>query len=312
MVGDGNKKMNAKLEVPWQQEMRGDLIKWVSSEKDIAKLFPRKITYSQKVELNPAKWNEGKLKGALPAVVRPELKQLANRISDAHKLAEKSKSPKEHNKVIAAVKKALADTQAEIEEKCSTLLEELESGVADAKAGLALGKKAMAEVDKLDADKVFSGPLDIAMATAKSIHQAESNGKDIKAAQDAAKKEIDEALKELNETGKAAQNVAKYLSANGKKMVDNPKGEVSAFGKKVMDKKVLGPLQLMDKNIDRLDAALTPYAKALKDGKIDGHKAKLFESEFSKMKGLQKSADVAVAAMKDLQKAFKNVQKDLK
>lgn len=312
MAADGNKAMTAKLEVPWQKEMKGDVIKWVNSEKDILKLFPKKITYSQKVELNPAKWNEGKLKNALPALVRPEMQILANRISDAKKLAEKAKSPKEHNKIVNAVKAAIKSSQTEIEEKCATALEELESGVADAKAGLALGKKAMAEVDKLDAGKVFSEPLDIAMSTAKTISQAEDKGKDVGAAQDAAKKEIDGALKAMSDTGKAAQNVAKYLATNGKKMADNPKGEVSAFGKKVMDKKVLGPLQQLDKDIDKLEQVLTPYATALKAGKIDGHKAKLFESQFSKMKGLQKSADVAVAAMKSLQDAFKKVQKDLK
>jgi hypothetical protein len=312
MAADGNKVMTAKLEVPWEKEMKSDIIKWVKSEKDIVKLFPKKITYSQKVELNPAKWSEGKLKNALPALVRPEMQILANRISDAKKMAVKAKSPKEHNKVVDAVKLAIKTSMSEIEEKCSTALEELESGVADAKAGLAMGKKAMAQVDKLDASKVFSEPLGIAVATAKTIHQADANGKDVKAAQDDAKKEIDGAMKSLAETGKAAQNVAKYLAANGKKMADNPKGEVSAFGKKVMDKKVLGPLQALDKDIDKLDQVLTPYAKALKDGKIDAHKAKLFESQFDKMKGLQKTADVAVAAMKNLQDAFKKVQKDLK
>ncbi|MFL4472354.1 hypothetical protein ACERZ8_21650 [Tateyamaria armeniaca] len=312
MAADGNKAMTAKLEVPWQKEMKGELIKWVNSEKDIVKLFPKKITYSQKVELNPAKWNDSKLKNALPALVRPELQILANRISDAEKLADKAKSPKEHNKVIAAVKLAIKTSQSEIEEKCSTALEELESGVADAKAGLALGKKAMAEVGRLEADKVFSAPLEIAITSAKSIHQAESGGKDVKAAQESAKKEIAEALKILNDTGKTAQNVAKYLSANGKKMADNPKGEVSAFGKKVMDKKVLGPLQQLDKDIDKMTAALVGYAKDLKDGKMDGHKAKMAESEFNKMKGLQKTADTAVKEMQGLQKAFKAVQKDLK
>ena len=312
MAADGNKSMTAKLEVPWQKEMKGDVIKWVNSEKDIVKLFPKKITYSQKVELNPNKWSEGKLKSALPALVRPELQILANRISDAMKQAEKAKSPKEHNKIVSTIKAAIKSSQAEIEEKCATALEELESGVADAKAGLALGKKAMAEVDKLDASKVFSAPLDIAMSTAKTIHQAESKGKDVEAAQSSAKKEIDGALKFMADTGKAAQSVAKYLATNGKKMADNPKGEVSAFGKKVMDKSVLGPLQQLDKDIDKLDQVLSPYADALKAGKIDGHRAKLFESQFNKMKGLQKSADTAVAAMKDLQTAFKKVQKDLK
>lgn len=312
MAADGNKKMTANLELKWRQELRKEVITWVQKEKDILKLFPKNITYKQQVELNPEKWNEGKLKKALPPVFRTELKQLANRLSDAMKLDEKAKSPKERNKVINAVKKALTDTQKEIEEKCTTMLEELESGTADAKAGLALGKKAMAEVGKLDASKVFSAPLEIALDTAKSIHLAETKGKDIAAAQDNAKKEIDGALKFLAETGKAAQNVAKYLTANGKKMADNPKGEVSAFGKKVLDKKVLGPLQVLDKNIDRLDSVLTPYAKGLKSGTVDAQKAKLLSSEFEKMKGLQKSADVAVAAMKDLQAAFKKVEKELK
>lgn len=312
MAAEGNKAMTAKLEADWKKEMRGDVIKWVQSEKDIIKLFPKRLTYSQKVQLNPAKWNEGKLKSALPGVVRMELKQLANRISDAMKLAEKAKSPKEHNKVVAAVKKAIAVTQSEIEEKCSTLLDELESGVADAKAGLALGKKAMAEVDKLDATKVFSAPLEIAMSSARTIHQAEAKGKDVGAAQNDAKKEIEGAIKFLLDTGKKAQSVAKFLASNGKKMADNPKGEVSAFGKKVIDKKVMSALQAMDKDIDKLEAELVPYAKDLNGGKVDAHKAKLFESKFDKMKGLQKSADSAVAEMKKLQDAFKKVQKDLK
>lgn len=312
MADDGNKKMTAVAEVTWRDEMRKDVIKWVQAEKDILKLFPKKFVHSQKIELNPAKWNESKLKKALPPTLRPELKQLANRVSDAMKLAEKAKSPKEHNKVIAAVKLAVTKAESEISEKCTTLLDELESGVADAKTGLAMGKKAMAQVGKLDATKVFSEPLEVAMKSAKVIHQAETNGKDVSAALDSAKKEIVVALKSLNETGKAAQNVAKYLASNGKKMADNPKGEVSAFGKKVMDKGVLGPLQVLDKNIDKLDAALVSYAKDLKDGKIDGRLAKMKESEFDKMKGLQKSADIAVAKMKDLQDAFKKVQKDLK
>ncbi|MEP1202128.1 hypothetical protein [Tateyamaria sp.] len=312
MAADGNKKMNANLELKWREEMRSDVIKWIQSEKDIIKLFPRTITYSKKVELNPDKWNEGKLKKALPRLFRQELKNLANRMSDAMKQAEKSKSPKEHNKLIIAVKNAISDTKKEITEKCDQLLDDLETGAGDAKAGLALGKKAMAEVNKLEASKVFSEPLEIAMGTAKVIHIAETKGADMAAALDNAKKEIVGALKSLNETGKAAQSVAKYLSANGKKMADNPKGEVSAFGKKVMDRNVLGPLQVLDKNIDKLEAALVSYAKDLKDGKVDGHKAKMKASEFEKMKGLQKSADVAVAEMKKLQVAFKKVQKDLK
>lgn len=312
MATEGTKKMTAQLELKWRDEMRGDLIKWIQSEKDIIKLFPKAITYSQKVELNPDKWDEGKLKKALPRLFRQELKNLANRMSDAMKLAEKSKSPKEHNKLLTTVKRAISDTEKEIYEKCDELLDDLQTGAGDAKAGLAMGKKAMAEVNKLDASKVFSAPLDIAMSTAKTIHQAEAKGKDIGAAQDSAKKEIDDAIRLLADTGKTAQNVAKYLAANGKKMAANPKGEVSAFGKKILDKAVLGPLETLDKNIDKLDAVLTPYAKGLKDGKVDAHKAKLFESQFDKMKGLQKSADNAVAAMKDLQDAFKKVQKDLK
>ena len=143
-----------------------------SVRKGCDQAIPKTITYSQKVELNPAKWDEGKLKKALPRMFRQELKHLANRMSDAMKLAEKSKSPKEHNKVLTSVKTAIADTQKEIYAKCDELLDDLETGAGDAKAGLAMGKKAMAEVSKLDAAKVFSAPLEIAMNTAKTIHQS--------------------------------------------------------------------------------------------------------------------------------------------
>ena len=125
MAAEGTKKMTANLELQWRDEMRKDVVKWIQSEKDVIKLFPKTITYSQKVELNPAKWDEGKLKKALPRMFRQELKHLANRMSDAMKLAEKSKSPKEHNKVLTSVKTAIADTQKEIYAKCDELLDDL-------------------------------------------------------------------------------------------------------------------------------------------------------------------------------------------
>lgn len=310
MVAEGNSKMNAVIEMDFYSEMKDSLKKWVFADKEVLKLFPRKIKYAQKVELNSSLWSDAKLKKALPPLIRPEMKLLANRTSDAMQMIEKS--PKERQKMLKAIKDGISRTQKEIEEKVSKALDDLESGKADAKAGLAMGKKAMAQVDKLDANKVFSAPLDIAIATAKSIAEAEANGKDVSAAQDAAKKEIDKAIAELNDTGKTAQNVAKYLSTNGKKMENNPKAEIATFGKLVTNKKVLDPLQRLDKAIDLMESALTDYAKKLKAGAIDRLAAKRAESDFTKMKGLNKTADAAVAAMTSVQAAFKTAEKHLK
>lgn len=309
MAAEGNKDFVAKLKVFPFKEMKKDASEWIKSDPEKLKVFAKPITYQQKVELNEKKWSNPKLEKALGVLVRAELQLLAQRVADTKKKSEKEKSPK---KVISTLKKHMADAQSEIAEKCMTALDDLESGKGEVKAGLAILKKLMNKVNDLDPANIFSQPMDAALASAKAIKDADKNGGDVKGAQAAARKEIDTAVAVLNSDGKEVQGVAKYLASDAKKLKNSEIGPIAAFGKKLTDSKVTTPFAELDKNIDKLESALATYSKNLKDGKIDGSKAGLFESEIKKMSNMQKSANTAVKALQNLHGEYKKIEKDLK
>ena len=310
----GTKTMKAKLTVIPYKEMKPDIIKWVKSVPKLAKLYGKPITYEDKIDLNPKKWNEAALSKAMVTLVRAELQILATAASDGKKMADKAKSPKDENKVIAYMERAHKETVADIEKKCDEALEELESGKGEAKAGLAVGKKAMAKIDKLDVECVIQIPLQIGMITASRWYEPLEKGKEDKAKSELAiaQKQIDIAFDHLSETGKQAQAVAKYLIDTGKKLKNHENGQLANFGKAIMKDSVQPELAKMDAAIGKVEKALEPYAKALKAGGMDVATAKRYESQFKKMLPLQKLADKAVAEMKSLQGDFKKIEKDLK
>jgi len=306
--------MNAKLSVKFDQEMKTDTKKWLYADKELLKLFPKLLTYSQKVELNDKKWNDSKLAKAMVPLVRAELQIFANRISDVKKISEKAKSPKERNKVIDAIKKALKDTNAEISEKCSTALDELESGKGEAKAGLALGKKAMAQIEKLDVESLFSNVLENGMENARIVADYIQDGDEAetKRGMGICNKDIMEDIAFLKGEGKQAQNVASYLLSMGKKLKGHENGQLAAFGARIMKQDVQPELAKLDSDMTKLTKALSDFSDQLKKGKMTETAAKGWKSDFKKMLPMQKTADKAVAAMKSLQSDFKKIEKDLK
>ncbi|MEO0401538.1 MAG: hypothetical protein AAF214_04110, partial [Pseudomonadota bacterium] len=124
----GTKTMKAKLNVIPFKEMKPDIIKWIKSMPKVSKLYSKPITYEEKIDLNPKKWNEGALSKALVTLVRYELQLMATAASDGKKMADKAKSPKEENKVIAYMERLHKETVADMEKKCTVALEELASG----------------------------------------------------------------------------------------------------------------------------------------------------------------------------------------
>lgn len=314
MVADGNKKMKAKLEISPYVEMKKDVIKWLESEPKAKKIFGKKIVYEESLELNPKKWTEPKLKSAMAGLVRPELKLLAVRAGAIMKDSEKAKSPKEHNKIITALEQALKNANSEISEKCSDALEELSSGKGEAKAGLAVGKKAMSEINSLDIGSVFKDFIAIATGTADGCVKALEKGDKAKIGKQfsAAHAEIEKAIKNLEREGKKADSVAKFLLNSGKKLKGNDIGSLDAFSGKIRDKKVHGPLEKLSNDMDSLEKELDAYAKDLKKGQMEVGDAKAYAKKFGAMSTLQGTADSAVKAMKSLQVEFKKVEKDLK
>ena len=304
--------MNAKLDVKFDQEMKTDVKKWLYADKELIKLFPKKLTHTEKVDLNPKKWNPGKLSNALAVLVRAELQLFAQRIGDIKKTAGETQSPKERNKTIAAIKQAVKSAESEISDKCSEALDDLASGKGEAKAGLAILKKVMSKVKGLEPAKVFSEPLDAAISSAKAIKDVDKKGGKVEAAQAVAKKGVVSAITSLSSTGKELQKASKYLQDNGKKLAKSDLGPLAAFGKKITDKKVLGPLQALDSDINKLEAELTTFAKDLKAGAIDAAQAESFRSNFDKLKGQLNSAGTALKTLKSLETDYKAVEKHLK
>jgi len=315
MAADGTKTMTAKLNVKTDQEMKPDAKKLVEKNIKTKKLYAKPITYEEKIDLNPKKWNEKKLSKAMAGLVRAELQLLAQRVGDLAKQAQKSKGGmSDEIKMVGALEKVHKKAVASIEEKCSDALEELASGKGEAKAGIALGKKAMAKISSLNANGVFRDPLETATKTLVSWLGPKEKGDEAKAAValSKAQKDIDSAVNDLNQTGKDAQNVAKFLSATGKKLKDHENGQLANFGKSIMKADVQPELDKLDTAVDKLDKELSSYASDLKKGTLEVADAKKYLSTFNQMKGLQKIADNAVKAMKALEKNFKSIEKDLK
>ncbi|WP_299287476.1 hypothetical protein [uncultured Tateyamaria sp.] len=310
----GTKTMAAKLSVLPTQEMKPEVVKWIKTMPRVAKLFAKPLTYDDKVDLNPKKWTDKKLSKAMAALVRYELALLANRASDAKKVSDKAKSPMEEIKVVGLLQKAIKKAQADIDSKCSDALEELESGKGEAKAGLAAGKKAMAQINTLDVSSLFSGIIDTGTKAAKSLYTplAGNDDKKKQAAISKASKDVEAAVSKLNDTGKTAQSVAKYLLDTGKKLKNHENGQLADFGISILKKDVQPELEKLDADMSKLEDALTPFAAALKKGDLDLAAAKAHEKNLSALSGLQATANKAVAAMKSLQAKFKKIENDLK
>ena len=314
MAADGTKTMNAKLSVKPEKEMKTDTKTWVMNDKDVKKIFSKPIVYQEKIDLNPKKWNEGKLAKAMEALVRTEMQLLANRVSDIKKKVPDAKSPKEHKTLLKSLEDALNDVVDRIQDKCSEALDELASGKGEAQAGIAMGKKAMAKLKGLSISKLFIGHGQTGLDSISKWATAEKSGDEKKVAKatSAAQKDIDDALKSLKETGKDAQNIAKYLLDTGKKLKGHDNGQLAAFGLSIMKKDMHSQLQKLDADMDKLEDVLTTYSDVLSKGKLDATNAPGFKKDFETIKSYQKSADAAVAAMKTLETQFKKIEKDLK
>lgn len=311
MAADGNKKMKAKLDVDPCAEMKADTKKWVQAFPKAGKLYSKKIVYEETLELNPKKWTANKLSSAMKVLVRAELQLLAARVVAAKKLHEKDKPEKD---VVAVLEKAHKDITTDIEEKCSEALDDLASGKGAAAAALTLGKKTMAQINTLNIDSTFKTLIDSAEKTAKDLCAVLKKGdaKDSQNAFAAAKKKIEPALKELGQTGKQAEAVARYLLDTGKKLKDHELGPLDAFGKKLRHNDVQTPLENLVNGIEKLEDEISRYIEDLKESKMNERKVSAYQSSFAGMKGLQKVANDSLKEMKKLEKQFKAIEKDLK
>lgn len=311
---DGTRTFTAKLDIKTFAEMKNDAKKWVTTQKDVKPIFAKNIVFKEKVNLNPKKWNESKLSKMMEAWVRYDMKILAVRVRDLMKKADGA-SPKEFGKILKGLEAAVQSARQDIAEKCTEGLDALESGKAEAAAGIALGKKAMSKAAALQSKGVIKLPVEMGKNSLKAIISANDSNLDPKKYAnlvDRVSKKVGDAQKELGNTGKDVQNIAKFLTQQGKKMESNENGQIAAFGKKVSDKKLQSTLDDLDKAIDALEDTLTDYSTELKKGTVENAAAKGLVKNFEKLAPKQKVADDAVKEMRNLAGDFKKIEKDLK
>lgn len=310
MAADGTKTMNAKLSLAplKSKEIKPEIRAWMNTDKDVKKVFAKPIVYQEKIDLNPKKWNEGKLAKAMEGLVRPEMQLLANRISDIKKKTEGTRSPKEQKAMLKGLEGALDDVIARIQDKCSEALDELASGKGEAQAGIALGKKTMAKLNTLSVEGLFKKHAQTGLDSIKKWEGA----KDKDAAMKDAEKNIKTAIDDLKGTGKDAQNVAKFLLDTGKKLKGHDNGQLAKFGEQIMKKELHPQLQKLDADMDKLEDVLTSYADVLSKGTLDDKNAGGFKKDFNNVMGLQATGNKTVLAMKALEGQWKRIEKDLK
>lgn len=316
MAAAGTKTMTAKLSVAPDQEMKKDAKEYVTKTKvkKIKTLYSKPITYEEKIDLNPKKWDEKKLSKAMAVLVRPELQLMAQRVADYKKKADKDKSLGGEIKMIGALEDIHKKIVKKIEESCANALEDLASGKSEAKAGIAQGKKAMAQINKLNIDDLFNYCANDAMEFARLASENIQAGdeKDTQVFMAMAHKQTLDTIKLLGEEGKQAQNVAKFLLSIGKKLKGHENGQLADFGARIMKDDVQPELAKLDSDMDKLEKELTSFAAEFKGGKMSKASADKWQKDFKQMKSMQKTADKAEKAMKSLQADFKKIEKDLK
>jgi hypothetical protein len=314
MAPTAKKKMKAVLKVePWA-EMDGKRKAWLLSIPAFAKTF-KTIEYSEDVELDPRKWDPGKLSKALEALVRYELKLLDAGVGQWQKKVEK-KGPLGQRDAERALPAFYKDTVKEIHDKCSLALDELAADKGDNRKGLRDGKAALRKLDAVDLDKIFAVPRAATASAfrdlAAALDKAGDDEKQKEAAFTAAAKAADTARKGFDGDGKDAQAAVKFLlktaSDIGKNKNANP--VLIGFGKEIESYEKY--LVLFSHKLDAFEIDLDEAANDIKGRKIDAKDAKVKASRMAGATSLDKSGGKVEDALYRLKSSFSAVEKELK
>lgn len=313
MAGE-KKKMTAELDIDPKSEMDDKVIDWVKKHPVLKKKFPN-YTFKEVLELDPRKWDEKKLKKGLEALVRYELKILAQRFFESWKTVQKD-GPKAEIAAVSHLQKQYDKIGKEIDAKCSIALEEIASDKGDNKKGLRDGKAAFAKMKQADLAKAFAGPRAIVVAGFKllsaELDKATGNDKATSAAYTAAAKSMEEADKEFNGNAKDIQSAVAYLLKVAKDMAGNSgaDAELQAFGEKIKAEfaTLKDFLDEISEFENRIDAAIDD----VKQGSLDAKSAKKKAGDFEANKKLDGFATSIKTIVDKLAADFSKVEKKLK
>jgi hypothetical protein len=314
MAPTAKKKMKAELKVePWA-EMDGKRKDWLLSIPAFKKTF-KTIEYSEDLELDPRKWDPGKLSKALEGLVRYELKLLDVGVGQWQKKVAK-KGPLAQRDAERALPELYKETVKDIHDKCSLALDELASDKGDNKKGLRDGKAALKKLDDVDLDKIFADPRTATAAAfrdlAAALDKAKEDEKQKEAAFVAATKAADAARKGFDGAGKDAQAAVKFLlkAASDISKNKNANPALIEFGKEIQSYEK--HLALFSYKLDEFEVDLDEAANDIKSRKLDAGDARAKASRLASLTSPDKSGGKVEDALARLKSSFSAVEKELK
>ena len=308
------KLMNAKLNISSMAEMATKEVEFIGQIPKFKKKF-KDFTYSDKLELDPRKWDERKLAKALESLVRWELKLLASRVAEWNGKIKKE-GPKAQSEAERSLPKYYDQIGKKISDKCSIALEELASSKGDNKKGLRDGKASLKKLGDVDLSKLFSTPgakaAKTVMALGKNLEKlADDDGK-IESAYVASIKVLDEARKSYDNNADDAESAVKFLikTADGIKKNKETAPELDAYGKKIegyakVFKDFVADLRAFEVDMD--DIALDTKSR-----KLTPQLCKSKAANIVKTSSHDRAAKAVQNALADLRKDFVKVEKALK
>jgi hypothetical protein len=309
MADAAKKAFEAKLDADPRDEMSSAAKKFLNA-KENKKLSNalKKFIYSEKVELDPRKWNKKDLESSTYAVARYEIKLFVARVE------EMIKAGKADSSAIAEIEKLQKKAQKDIDKKLSLAVEELVSDKGDNKKSLKDCKGAFDKLARVDFSDIYSIPRVLLQNVFEDL-AADIDGADEKEKSKIlakATKEFGLAVDEFEKTGKAAESAIDTLlkaanSTKANKSVDKELGDFADLVVK-QDKKISEVLG----NIKTFAGAISNAEKALKAGNLDRKLANVHAETFSKMSKLDGSAKGTLKEVLKLEKDFNKIAKKLK
>lgn len=325
MAAAGKKKMKASLKVHASKELTSKTKPWVNSIPELKKLYGSMIEYSEDVELDPRKWNPGKLSKALFALVRYELKLLDGRTSQFMKDYEKAKDDKAKKNVLRAVEKEFNGLAKEMKDKCSLALEELVADKGDNKKGLRDGKAALKRLADVKVDKVFSSPRRIIVTSLRTLNaglweaeealkegdQAEAKATREKVLKTAAK-DIGAAKQVFDGDGKDAEAAVRFLIKTAADIKKNKEAnaKLKEFGKMIESE--AKTLALFVNKVEGFTRMTDDTMKQINGGRMSSRDSERLEKAFLDAKAMEKTGVTVNTALGKLRKEFNAVEKELK
>ncbi|MBL4919069.1 hypothetical protein [Szabonella alba] len=300
-AADGKTEFTAELDADPLDEMTKQAKEFIKESKVLSKKFG-KITFSQKIMLDPRKWKKKTLNAGMYGAARWDLKILAVRVGQY------AKDGKPDAKAEAALSKDYDKIVKAITKKLSLELEELEKG-GDNKKALKDGKAAFAKLDNVDFKSAFTGPLKSAIDVMKWLEKAVS-GRNAKNAFTKAAGDMATVSGQFDKVGREANAAVAFLMKSAKEHAKADDAGLQNFAKEIeksekIFQKFLSEAEAFEKTLDEAEATI-------KEGKLDAAGVKAEIVKLQRVAGVDKSAQEALKAAKTLKPAFLKIEKSLK